>query len=363
MTLNWIATRTQDTRAFHPGGVDSRHAAPPAGMDLLSRGSLLIEVTVRPNARPVNLLRFAALDPWPSGLTICLEPDGTLRLMMRQGARHLETALKTTLGQASQTVHITYIWDAPARSGFLCAYLPDRGIIWRAQVMAPFPISLRDARRIVRNPASCTMDRDVSFVAIADAPCPLGPIPGLSGAAAVDTPTGPVALRNIKAGDTVCVEGGAPVRVLWSGCASVPALGRFKPMTLRRPYMGLWDDLVASRDQRVCLAGSEVEYLFGEERVTTAIRHLEVRNCTAATETAPAVVTYHQILLETHEIITVNGALLESFDGSAVINTQGLLKTSVMADMQAGARPLRMGLAAPVLQGYEALTLTGVSIG
>ena len=96
---------------------------------------------------------------------------------------------------------------------------------------------------------------------------------------------------------------------------------------------------------------------------STAIRHLEVRNCATPTRPAPKVMTYHQILLETHEIIIVNGALMESFDGSAVLNAPDLLKTSVLADMPLDKCPRQVGLAAPVLQGYEALTLTGVSIG
>jgi len=73
--------------------------------------------------------------------------------------------------------------------------------------------------------------------------------------------------------------------------------------------------------------------------------------------------TYLQILLETHEIITVNGAAVESFDGSAVFDNPAYLKTSVLADMPPALRPRHIGLAAPVLQGYEALTLTGVTIG
>lgn len=363
MSLKWIATRTQEDGVFSPAGLGCDAAVKPVGMELLTRGSLLMEVTVRPRTHPVNLLRFGALDPWPSGLTVCLEPDGTLRLMMRQGSRHLATALKTTLGSKVQTAHITYVWDAPARSGQLSVHIPDHGVLWQTEVLTPFPLAMRDARRIVEDPNACSMDEGVAFTAIANAPCPLGPMPGLSGHAAVDTPDGPVALHRIAAGDLVNVQGGDAVRVLWAGRASVPALGRFAPMTLRRPYMRLWDDLVAARDQRVCLAGSEVEYLFGEERVTTAIRHLEVRNCAVPTRPAPAVMTYYQILLETHEIITVNGALVESFDGSAVLNARGLLKTSVLADMAPELRPRRVGLAAPVLQGYEALTLTGVSIG
>jgi hypothetical protein len=242
-------------------------------------------------------------------------------------------------------------------------YIPDHGILWQTDVMTPFPLSMRDATRIMSDRSGCTMDSGVEFAAIADAPCPLGPIPGLTGSAAVETPNGPKPIRDMTAGDLVCIQGSEPVRVLWAGHTTVPALGRFAPLTLRQPYMGLWDDLIAARDQRACLAGSEVEYLFGEERVSTAIRHLEVRNCATPTRPTPAVMTYYQILLETHEIITVNGALVESFDGSAVLNAPGLLRTSVLADLPPELRPAQVGLAAPVLQGYEALTLTGVSIG
>lgn len=363
MTLNWIASRTQEDGEFDPAGLGNGGDARPLGMQLLSRGSLLIEVMTRPMNHPVNLLRFGALAPWPSGITLCLEPDGTLRLLMRQGARHLETALKTGLGTKVQTAHVTYIWDAPARSGRLSVHIPDHGIVWHTPVIAPFPLSLRDARRIAKDKTVCAMDQSVEFLAIADAPCPLGPLPGLSGDAAVETPDGPVQLRNIAVGDHVCLQDGTPVPVLWVGQVSVPALGRFGPMTLRRPYMRLWDDLVAARDQRICLAGSEVEYLFGEERVCTAIRHLEVRNCAAPMLPAPKVMTYYQLLLETHEIITVNGALVESFDGSAILDAPRLLASSVLADMAQHLVPRRVGLAAPVLQGYEALTLTGASIG
>jgi hypothetical protein len=363
MTLKWIGTRTQEIGVFNPDGVGTRNTARPVGMELLTRGSMLLEVNVRPLSHPINLVRFSALDPWPSGVTICLEPDGTLRLMMRQAGRHLEVALKTALGKNVFTAHITFTWDAPKRRGRLSVHVPDYGHLWQTEVVSPFPLAFRDAQRILTDDKTATLDDCVVFAAISDAPCPHGPMPGLSGSAAVNTPVGPKALSDVRAGDLVNVLEGSAVPVLWAGKASVPALGRFAPMTLRRPYMGLWDDLMAARDQRVCLTGSEVEYLFGEERVSTAARHLEARNCATPTKPAPAVVTYHQVLLGTHEIIKVNGALVESFDGSAVLDRPEWISNSVMADMPIEKLPRQIGLAAPVLQGYEALTLTGVTIG
>lgn len=363
MAPTWIATRTQETGVFNPLGLGVAGRVAPVGMELLTRGSVLIETVARPRTHPVNLVRFSALDPWPSGMTICLEPDGTVRLMMRQGKRHLETALKTTLGAKVQTAHITYIWDAPRRTGRLSAYVPDHGLYWHADVMAPFPVAMRDVQRMVSDRGACAIDTDLEFLAVANAPCPLGPIPGLHGSVAIDTPDGPRPIGQIRPGDHVIADGRGPVRVLWVGSADVPTLGRFAPMVLRRPYMGLWDDLIAAKDQRACLTGTEVEYLFGEERVSTAVRHLEIRNCAGPLRPRPPVMTYHQVLLETHEIIRANGALVESFDGSAVLTSESALATSVMADLGDAARPRAVGLAAPVLQGYEALTLTGVSIG
>ena len=363
MTLRWIGTRTQNDATFCPDGLGCVSASQDMDTMLLTRGSLLIEADITPSHDPVNLIRFAALNPWASGLTICLEPDGTLRLMMRQGNRQLETALKTSIGMTAVTAHITFTWDAPARRGHLSLHLPDYGRMWQVGVMQPFPMAMRDAQRIMCTPETCGIDGGVVFAAIADAPCPLGPMPGLSGTAAVDTPDGPKLMRDIIAGDLVNAQSTRPKRVLWSGAASLPTLGRFAPMTLRQPYLGLWEDLVTARDQRVCMAGSEVEYLFGEERVSTAVRYLEDRNCAAPTKVFPAVMTYHQILLETHEIITVNGATVESFDASAVLDDPAALQASVLADMPQEARPRQLGLAAPVLRGFEALTLSGVSIG
>lgn len=46
-----------------------------------------------------------------------------------------------------------------------------------------------------------------------------------------------------------------------------------------------------------------------------------------------------------------------------MLDNETFLKTSILADIPVHLQPKRVGLAAPVLQGYEALTLTGVSIG
>lgn len=116
MGLTWIGTRTKERGVFNPDGIDRAPTPVVSDSDLLTKGSLFLEVTVRPRTKPVNLIRWSTRDPWPAGMTLCLEPDVTLRLMMRQGARHLSTSLKTTLARKMLTAHITFNWDAPPRN-------------------------------------------------------------------------------------------------------------------------------------------------------------------------------------------------------------------------------------------------------
>lgn len=359
---NWIATRTKFEFAYHPQGVECRAPFKPKALSLLPQGTLLFETKTRPLSQPVNLIRYSVLDPWPFGLTITLEPNGTLQLMMRQGARDMQVSLRTGLGGHFKTAQIGFTWDAPKRIGHVSVFVPDDGLFWHRATPAPFPITHADVQNLVNGHTSVELSEDMEFIALADGCCPVGPMPGLDGNAVVETPTGGRRLRSLKAGDCVTGQGGRPARVLWSGQARLPALGRFAPMVLRRPYLNLWADLTASGDQRVCLCGTEVEYMFGEERVTTAVRHLEIRNSVAPAKTPPAVVTYHQILLDRHDIITVNGAALESFDASSILCSAGAIDLSVLNGLE-NPSLAHTGLAAPVLQGFEALTLTGVMIG
>jgi hypothetical protein len=63
MTLKWIGTRTQENGAFNATGLGCAVTIDPVGTDLLTRGSLMIEVALRPTMQPINLLRYSVLAP------------------------------------------------------------------------------------------------------------------------------------------------------------------------------------------------------------------------------------------------------------------------------------------------------------
>ncbi|MEL6957525.1 MAG: Hint domain-containing protein [Pseudomonadota bacterium] len=363
MAVSWLGTRSAQGQVFDPSALGQAGRVRTDDISPIPKGSLLIEAVCGPMLHPVHLLRYRALDPWTISLSVSLETDGTVRLVMRLAERRIETKLRTDLGRATQDAVLTFVWDAPGRIGTLTAYVPETGDLWQTRVRAPFPLSIADCHRIITAPDMCQMDSSVTFAALAVGRCPVGPMPGLCGLSAIDTPLGLTLLRDLKPGDLVCVDDGDALPVIWSGAVTLPALGHFAPMRLRRPYLGLWEDLTTSGDQRVCLSGSEVEYLFGEERVTTAVRHLTIRNCATPLLPQPGVVTYHQILLPRHAMISANGAAVEAFDASSLTSNPVPIRGSVLSALPHALWPNQQPLAAPILQGYEALTLTGVMIG
>jgi hypothetical protein len=182
-------------------------------------------------------------------------------------------------------------------------------------------------------------------------------MPGLDTTALIATPKGDRPLGALRAGDRVFDSDGVPRRVRWAGSVTLPAAGAQAPLRLRAPYHGLTADMQLAPDQRLLLSGSEVEYLFGQERVSTAVRHLADRHSVAPASSDAPVVTYGQVLLDTPAAILANGAAVESFDAQPLFSAPRLVTNSVLADLPRADWPKRTGGVAPVLRAYEALSL------
>ena len=362
--MAWIGLRTRYEAAFNTAGLGRAQLPAPVTDDsLLTRGSLMAEVIVSPVNRPTNLLRYAVLDPWPAAFTIVQEPNGTFRLLLRNGPRDLAVSLDTDLGSTPETVTLTYSWDAPARIGRFGIYAPDRAQLWLVDVPAPPPLALRDGYRLISDQVSTRVNDDVSFVALGNRPAPMGPMPGIRGDAQIETVTGPRPIWTLRAGDEVIAGDGGTAQIRWSGHVDLPAAGRHVPWTLRQPYHGLTADLVLTPDQRLCLTGPEIEYQFGEEAVSTALRHLVDRHSITPQKEHAAIQRWHQVLLDRPVAILANGAWIESFDAAPLYDGPHLFDSSVLAALPAELRPSRHGRGLPILSAYEALTLTGASYG
>ena len=108
---------------------------------------------------------------------------------------------------------------------------------------------------------------NVNFVAVSDQVEPVGPMPGLSGAARIRTTKGSVAANKVRPGGLVQMHDGDIAQVRWCGSVDLPARGQFQPLRVRAPYFGATHDVYVAAEQRMLFSGSEVEYLFGEESV------------------------------------------------------------------------------------------------
>lgn len=362
MGSGWIGLRSRAEQCFAGTGL----SVPEAGPDpdsLLATGTLVIEGAFLRGPAPQNLLRYSTRDPWMAGLTLLLDTDGTLRLLMRQGERTLSAAVDSGLGDTPETARISYAWDAPARSGRLTVWRPERGGFTHTHVTGPLPLTLRDGYRIASDSVRVQLSAQVEHAALSDRAEPAGPLPGIGAGAFVATTDGLRPIEAVRAGDLVLTADGDTAQVRWTGAVTVPARGRQAPLLMRAPYHGLNSDLVIAPDQRIAVAGSEIEYLFGEERVAVAARHLLGRHSTEALRGAGPLVTYHQLLLDRHAVMVINGAPVESLDAQAVLNDPSALPASILAGMPAELRPMDTRLALPVLQGYEAVTLQSIALG
>lgn len=357
--MSWIGLRDDSDGVFSPAGLGQPNLATAPNPDsLLTTGTLFVECSYEPGPLPVNILRLFSRDPWPSALTLCLDTDGTLRLLMRHGARHLSRDLATDLHVSESVLQITYAWDCSARRGTLTLYVPDRCMLFQTDVSAPFPLTFRDATRLMADRTLCKTDPSLRFAALSNRVEPAGPMPAIGAGATILTPEGETTIDALRPGEFVSTAQGDVAQVRWVGSQVLPARGRFAPCLLRAPYHGASADLVLAHDQRICLSGSDVEYLFGEECVTAATRHLIDHRAVLEIDPAPQTVRYYHVLLDRHAVIVVNGAPLESFDVSALLADPAVLPNSVLRDLPAELRPVQSDPALPVLRGFEALTLT-----
>lgn len=359
--MSWIGLRDPHRGEFCAAGLSGRssRSAPPAPDALLTRASLLIECSHEGIGARQTVLAFASDVPWASAMEISLDEMGVLRLIMVQGAQAQTFILPCDLDDPVDAMHIAFVWDAPARKGTLSLFLPDENRLFQTEVIGPVPMPIASARQIVTDRKSCVISSKVRFVALADHKVPVGPMPGLAGHALLETLDGPRPVSQLRPGQLVLTQDQDIAQIRWVGACELPARGRFAPMLLRAPYFGLNHDLMVSADQCIGLSGSEVEYLFGEEEVGVAARHLADNKSVLAVDGLKTL-RYYQVLLDRHAILTVSGAPVESLDAAALLADPGTLAHSILGDMPAELRPHSTRPALPILRDFEAMTLVGL---
>ncbi|WP_147110265.1 Hint domain-containing protein [Tateyamaria sp. syn59] len=148
---------------------------------------------------------------------------------------------------------------------------------------------------------------------------PVNDIPCFTDGAMVETPTGPVPIEHLVAGDLVMTVDHGPQPILWVGARTVSdlevmffpelrpiefAVGAFGPGKPAQP-------LTLSPNHRVVFNGVAAQLYFGETEVLVAAKYLQNGTTIVPVEQMRPV-CYRHILLERHEILIVNGLPCES---------------------------------------------------
>jgi hypothetical protein len=355
MAMSWIGLRDRSTRLFNRAGIAHGLAHDPslAMADLLPRGALMLETGIPSHDRPQTLLSYHHLHPWERGLTLQALPDGSLVLVVTQGDSVSHTVLHHGLTGEGYRLRITYLWDAPARQGWLSVRALGESLYHLQPVGSPLPLGLLDLRDIFVD--AVDLDEDVGYVALSDAPVPVGPMPGIAPDTPILTAQGYRPIAELKRGDLIRTPGGDQVPVLANISCTVPARGGFRPVHLRAPYFGLRRDITVASDQHLCVSGADVEFMFGAPGALVPAQHL-VNGTSAFALSNSVQVTWHQLLLPRNEPVVAAGTALHSLYLGRMRRKADQMAVSVLASYERARLPEHARPVFPVLKPFEAVS-------
>ena len=167
---------------------------------------------------------------------------------------------------------------------------------------------------------------------------PITNVPCFTDGAMVETPNGPVAIEDLRAGDLVMTVDHGPQPILWAGKKRPSALEfsffpQLAPVTIKRGAFGPnlpKADLTVSSLHRVLIRSDQTQYLFGEDEMLANAASLVNGTSIVFTSGRPQV-TYRHLLLENHELLIVNGLETESlFPGTTHLTNEALLDMELM---------------------------------
>jgi hypothetical protein len=128
----------------------------------------------------------------------------------------------------------------------------------------------------------------------------------------IETPSGPVPVERLRAGDLVVTLDHGPRPLAWVGVSERRATGRHAPIRFERGALGAHDALELSAQHRVLVASPLARLWFGASEVLVKARDLvNGRSIRRREDGLP--VTYVHLLFERHEVVCGNGLWSESY--------------------------------------------------
>ena len=133
-------------------------------------------------------------------------------------------------------------------------------------------------------------------------------------------PDGPKLVRDLRAGDLIQTRDNGAQPLMWAGSAQLSgarlyATPELRPVRIRAGALGVDEpdsDLLVSPDHRLLVKGDRARALFASDEVLVSARDL-IDDARILVDPASGGVTYHHLMLESHQVLTANGVDCESF--------------------------------------------------
>ena len=272
-----------------------------ARMADLSHGTIRFEMTLRGELQ-VPAILWQGRTGTARDLRIICRPNGTV--CVEQGAFLFETDAGFLFSREPLLLHFS--WDRLGKTGQLVLTNGQTGnrIVTHTGSIAPNSL----AEIVPETPGPMV---SVAYAGVANHPLPDTSLPGIAGDARVQTPTGPMRVADLQPGMCILSQSGEEQTIRWIGQTDLLARGPSAPIRLRAPYFGLTEDIVVSRNQKLLLSGSEVEYLFGEEQVLARVEDIRRASAAQICLEQPMVTTYH-VLLDDHDCLLAGRCALDT---------------------------------------------------
>lgn len=128
---------------------------------------------------------------------------------------------------------------------------------------------------------------------------------------AIATPDGPRAVEALSPGDMVLTRDNGPRPVRCIGSRTVDATGGAAPVVIAAGALGNDRELIVGQRQGLMVAGWRAELMFGDPEVLAAAGDLADGRTIRIIEGGR--ISYYQLILDRHEIVSANGAPSGSF--------------------------------------------------
>ena len=145
---------------------------------------------------------------------------------------------------------------------------------------------------------------DVGLVTLTQVPC-------FVAGTRILTPSGEIAVEDLRAGDLVVTLDDGPQPLRWTGSRTVAAEGAFAPVRIRAGTFGAHRDLCLSPQHRVLVRDVLADLMFGEPEVLVAAKDLV--NGRSVRREEGGTVTYVHLLFDRHQVVMADGLATESF--------------------------------------------------